>query len=209
MMRVDWTTFKGFIDDRSLSVQYVDINDAYYLKAIDGNFSLDCKIQKDDPATSDQTDFEDNYKAAGNATFSDAGGSTIVRTHAFNNTDDLKFRGTGVSGTATKNATSNIDYVMPENRFINGVDLLIKDHVWGDKIDFQVVDVDNILGYGAGVVLDEFGKDWYVDPDKCGQGQIRVEYPALVYAGLYIRIKYHSVGTVDDVLVKCNMFLHK
>ena len=135
--------------------------------------------------------------------------SPIVRVRAFNNTDDLKFRGTGVSGTITKDTTGDIDYGMPENRYINGVDIMLKNHIWGDKLDFQVVDIDNVLGYGAGVVLDEFGSNWYVDPDRCEQGQILVPYPALVYSGLYIRIKYHSIGTVNDVELKANLFLHK
>lgn len=139
----------------------------------------------------------------------DSNNSPIVRIRAFNNADNLKFRGTGISGTATKNTTTNIEYKLTEDRFINGVDILIKDHVWGDKINFEVVDIDNILGYGAGTVLDQFGKDWYVDPDKCSQGQIRVEYPALINKDLYVRLAYISTGATNDVEVKANLFLHK
>lgn len=139
----------------------------------------------------------------------DANGSDIVRIRAFNNADSLKFRGTGIAGTATKDASTDIDYKLTEDRFINGVQIFLKNQVWGDNLDFQVVDVDNILGYGAGVVLDQFGTSWYVDPDTCDQGDLRVEYPALVLDGIYIRIRYNSVGTTDDVDVNANLFLHK
>jgi hypothetical protein len=139
----------------------------------------------------------------------DSDNAPIVRVRAFNNTDNLRFRGTGVAGTITKNTTGNIDYKLTENRFINGIHLLIKNHVWGDNIDFQVIDIDNILGYGTNVVLDEFGSDWYINPDKCDQGALRIEYPALLNKDLYVRIKYTSTGTTNDVEVKCNLFLHK
>lgn len=63
-MRVNWTELKKFVDDRGLSIQWVDANDKYYLKAYDANFSLSLAINKD--GNPDQTDFENNYKANGN-----------------------------------------------------------------------------------------------------------------------------------------------
>lgn len=65
-MRVDWTTLKNFADDRKLSIQYVDINGRYFLRAIDGPFQLSHTIKKESPASSDQSDFETNYQSGGN-----------------------------------------------------------------------------------------------------------------------------------------------
>lgn len=211
MIEVKWQDLKTFIDTRNISVQWISFENKYLVMALDGNFKLICDIDKEEtaPSGSDQEDFENNYKPNGNQTFSDSTGIPLVRIKAFNNTDDLRFRGTGITGIATKNTSTNIDYRMPENRFINGADLILKDQEWGDSIKFQVVDIDNLLGYGAGVVLDEFGTDWQVVSDQQNQGQIIIPYPALVNAGLYIRIVYTSTGTVNDVSVKCNLFLHK
>lgn len=139
----------------------------------------------------------------------DAFGNDIKTSSPFADAQGFRFRGKGIAGTATKNTTTNIDYKLTEERYINGVDLLIKDSVWGDYVKFQVVDVDNILGYGAGTVLDEFGSDWYIDPNVCQQGQVIIPYPAKIIANLYIRIVYVSVGTVNDVELKANLFLHK
>lgn len=68
MIQVDWSVFKGFIDDRGLSVQYVDTGNAYHLRGVDAAFILGCSLDKVTPAPvgSDQKDFEDNYKTAGN-----------------------------------------------------------------------------------------------------------------------------------------------
>lgn len=80
-MIVDWTTFKGFVDTRSLSIQYVLIGDKYWLKAFDGPFFLETTIHKkttaDDP--SDQKDFEDNYQPAGNVSYTDGDNASLIR----------------------------------------------------------------------------------------------------------------------------------
>ena len=139
----------------------------------------------------------------------DSDGYTVRRSRAFSASDGYRFRGTGVSNTATKNTTTNIDYKMPEDRMINGVHLFLDGHKWDDYIKFQVVDVDNLLGYGAGVILDEFGSTWNIDPNTCAQRHEIIDYPAKIKKDLYLRTVYVSTGTVDDVKVKINLYLHK
>ena len=133
----------------------------------------------------------------------------ITKDKPFKDAGGFRLRIKGVAGTAAKNSTSSIDYLVPEERFINGVSLLLKNHVWGDHVKFQVVDKDNVMGYGAGLVLDTFGDQWYVNDEKQDQDDVTAEYPARIPAGLYIRLVYTSVGTVYDVQVKMNMWLHK
>lgn len=65
-MRVNWTEFKSFVDARKLSVQWIDLDEHYFLKALDGDFTLEHTIEKTSPASSDQTDFENNYQTDGN-----------------------------------------------------------------------------------------------------------------------------------------------
>jgi hypothetical protein len=122
--------------------------------------------------------------------------------------DKVKFRGQGISGTATAGVTTNIDYKLTEARLLDGVHMILKDHAFGDSVKFQVVDVDNILGYGAGVVLDTFGESWFIVADVQSQGSINLPYSAEVLAGLYVRVAYTSVG-VTNVKFQCNLFLHK
>lgn len=66
-MRIrDWTAFKNFVDARNISVQWLDLNGHYFLKAIDGEFELSLILRKETPASSNQTDFETNYQTKGN-----------------------------------------------------------------------------------------------------------------------------------------------
>lgn len=121
--------------------------------------------------------------------------------------DKAKYRIQGISGTATAGATTDIDWKFPEERWMHGASFLCKDHVFGDKATVQVVDKDNVLGFGAGVVVDTFAEDFYVAEDQQNQGQITCNYIALVPANLYLRVKYTSVGGAN-VGVKLNLFTH-
>jgi hypothetical protein len=118
------------------------------------------------------------------------------------------FRGYGISSTISAGTTNNVDHLVSAQRYINGCHLILDGHAIGDTLKFQVVDVNNILGYGAGVVLNEFATNWQVVTDKQDQGVFKIEYPARINAGLYIRIRYTSTGE-QDVVVKCNLFLHE
>lgn len=143
----------------------------------------------------------------GNA-HTDSDGYQKIRLRSFADTDGMRFRGTGISGTATKNSTTNHDYNLPEDRFLNGVELLLCDHEFGDTVKFQVVDVDGVV-YPAGTVLDEFATDWNIASDTQRQGPYILPYPALIYSWMYIRVVYNSTGTVNDVKFKANLFLHR
>lgn len=133
---------------------------------------------------------------------------TMVRSLMDMSADKCKVRAKGIGFTATAGADTNYDYKFTEARLIDGTQLIIKDHAFGDSVSFSVVDVDNVLGYGAGLVLDMFGDRWYVASDKQDQGHIRFPYSAEVIQGLYLRTTYHSVGA-SDVSIKCNIFAHK
>lgn len=80
MLVYSWAIIKSFLDIRTLSVQYVDLSDSYFLLAIDGPVSLEYNMPKD--SGSDQTDFETNYKPKGNASFSDIDGTPLARQKA-------------------------------------------------------------------------------------------------------------------------------
>lgn len=206
-MRISWSQFKSFVDTRKVSIHERELDDNnYLLQAFDGPIERSCKLRNDE---ADYTDYVNNYQANANPTYTDTNGVPLTRYRAFANADNLKFRGTGQSGVATKNTTTNFDYKLTENRFVNGIEFVLNNQVFGDTAKFQVVDVDNILGYGAGLVLDEFGTNWNFASDTQRQGPYIIPYPALVNSGLYIRVIYNSVGTINNVDVRFNLFLHK
>lgn len=133
--------------------------------------------------------------------------ATCVRKESDMDSDKVRFRGVGFAFTAIAGATTDGEYKLTANRIIDGTQIICKNHVHGDKVTFQVVDKDNILGYGAGTVLDDFGVDWYLAEDQMDQKPIRLSYSAEIFSGLYIRVKYTSVGGTN-VEVKVNIFMH-
>jgi hypothetical protein len=127
-------------------------------------------------------------------------GQHVVLTKPFAASDGFRFRGKGIAGTAIAGAVTNIDYTLPAERWLNGAELILKNHVIGDKVDFQVVHPDGVT------VLDNFGEDWYVSEDQA-QSPVILSYPAKIPQGIIIRVKYTSTGQAN-VIVKCNLLLH-
>ena len=198
-IEIQWPIFKTFIFNRNLSIQYIDIDNNYYLYAIDGVFSLSCLIPKSDSPSTDQADFETNFKPSGNKKFEQDSNPLV-------NTDLFKLNAVGFSGVGTNGTTSNIDYKFSAIRYIRGLELILENHVPGDKVCLQIVDVDNLLGAGAGYVITEFADNWNIASDKQSQGLIMQPFRAKIPAGFYLRIEYHSTGSTD-VNVRFNMVL--
>lgn len=84
MVEVNWTALKNFVTTRGASIQWLDVNDNYYLRAFDGTFQVGMLLPKTDPASAEQIDFETNFKNIGNKSLwqSDSDGAQIVRTKA-------------------------------------------------------------------------------------------------------------------------------
>lgn len=137
-----------------------------------------------------------------------------VRKVADLDSDKAKYRLQGFKGTAavaniiTGPVLTNIDWKFPEDRWISGGILIAKGTHWGDKIALQIIDKDNILGYGANFVLDEYVSDFYLISDSEFQIQIESPYIALVYGNLYLRVAYTNSSTTDAVEVAMNVVCH-
>jgi hypothetical protein len=63
-LNVGWEYIKSFAQKRSVSIQFIDINNMYYLSAIDGAYGLTCQLAKD--TSNDTIDFETNFKPTAN-----------------------------------------------------------------------------------------------------------------------------------------------
>jgi len=138
----------------------------------------------------------------------DQDGNSITWSSPFSSAENFRFRGKGVAATITAGTTHNIDHKITEIRYITGVQIILINNHKDDKVHFEIVDVDNVLGYGAGFVIDRFGEDWYFATDTQDQHPIIIPFPSKLPANLYIRVIYVSAGTTD-VDVKINLFLYK
>jgi hypothetical protein len=121
---------------------------------------------------------------------------------------DLNTQLYGTKFVATAGTTTNNDFYITDDCLIDGAVFVTINSALGDYIDCQVVDVDNILGYGAGTVLGQYVYNWYVNPNETFQFNYESKYPAKIFGGLYLRFSYVSVGTTNvDIIV--NYTLHK
>jgi hypothetical protein len=105
------------------------------------------------------------------------------------------------------NATTDYDWAFPQERWMTG-GILMGCGDWGSNVTLQVVDKDNVLGYGSGVVIDEFVSTFYILDTAQVQISKEFNYPALVPAGLYIRLKFHNSSLTNTGKVILNIFSH-
>lgn len=127
------------------------------------------------------------------------------------NEGNYSFRGTGTTGTlngsGTNGGVTDIDFLVSETRYIDAADVWIDDaSLYGLGVDFIVVDKDNVLGGGANVDVEQFGYTWNIHPGS--RNAIHPGYPAIIYAGLYIRCRVTNPNTSGATLY-VNFFLHK
>lgn len=65
--KVTYSEFKNYISGKSVDIQYVDLNNTYFIYAVDGAIIIETTIDKQTPASSDQLDFETNILPTANA----------------------------------------------------------------------------------------------------------------------------------------------
>lgn len=120
----------------------------------------------------------------------------------------LNYDAVGVSGTAAAGTSTNIDYAVTNDMLLTGAQVLTNTASFGDSITFQLVDINNVLGYGANLVLNQFVTNWQLRTDSQEQINLHVNYPAKIATGLYLRLIYNSTGS-SNVAVAINYSLHK
>lgn len=113
------------------------------------------------------------------------------------------FLGDSTSGVAAHGTTTDIDFKIAGSYMVFAVEVIYSNAADGDYAAFQVVDKDNVLGYGAGLVLAEWVKKWYV-PSALSVWKTSSEMVTQLPPGLYARLRYTSVGTENDVPIKIN-----
>lgn len=120
---------------------------------------------------------------------------------------DFDFLADGVRATATKNSSTIIDYkLIDANAYISGGLILSKNAEFGDYFKIEIIDKDNVLGYGANLVLQTYIRKWYIDPDH--HTELEVPYAGKPPLNTYLRLTYTSTGTVNDVDVAVVYHMH-
>lgn len=148
-----------------------------------------------------------------------------IETSGVKNPNGMRARLIGImNSTVTADTTKDIDWLCPQlqyngvdkKSYFDGIQYYAKDAEIGDKASFQVVDKDGVgvvLGWydqatfdamGNLYVVEEFGDSWFMIPNTMEDLML---YKASVVPGLYIRMKYTSVGNVN-VNVVVNLFRH-
>lgn len=122
---------------------------------------------------------------------------------------DLNLDFKGQKFDLSANTANNCDFLVSDDYILDGIIIDTLNHSLGDKISLQVIDKDNVMGYGSNVILKQFATDIYMTPGLTRQVDHQSVYPAKVFAGLYVRIIYTSVheSTAPTILVRYN--LHK
>lgn len=202
-METNWTQFKAVVDNRGLSIQYIEIGDNYLLKIFDGLFTIDCLLPLD-PTNSDTIDFETNYKSNGNKN-----PQQVVTTQFELNNKDIKvanMRGAvdASSGIAVAQIKSPGVMANGDGRYLAGGEAFFDyAHTLDLVTKIEIVDVDNVLGYGAETVIKSYHDDesdisnqgWIIGVDTFNatgnSGSIEVETLGgygFIPAELYLRI---------------------
>jgi hypothetical protein len=122
--------------------------------------------------------------------------------------DSLNTNLKGTRFTALGNQVTIYDFLITEDNLIDGAQLHCIGANLKDKITFQVVDKDNVLGTGLNKVLGQYVTDWHINPQITEQFNYVSEYPAKLLSGVYLRIIYTSAGA-SSVEVLTNFRLHK
>ena len=103
----------------------------------------------------------------------------------------------GQSAMVTAGTTQDIDVLISDDSLVMDSVLLIDGAVRGDKWTMQVVHPI------AGVVFQPI-TDWLIDWTVAKQPLPRANFPAKLFTGLTLRIKYTSIGE-NDVWVGLNL----
>jgi hypothetical protein len=198
---LSYSNFKAIATQKAFDWQVVESDSSYQIWGYDGSDCYSTYIYRVDPHVpgldftveqANATDFEANYKADTNKPI-----TPIVVTQPNNN---FMLQGDAVMSEVPAGATGhNVDLPVGgaggPSFWLGGCEYWAHGAAVGDWCEFQIVDKDDLLGYGAGTVLKQYVFRRYI-PDNVVR-TIKSEAPGEIPGGLYLRVVYHSVGTTN------------
>lgn len=208
----DWAYWKRLcITVKNLTIQYVDKGDAYLIIGPDSNginwlITLP-KLLDDGSPNPDADDFVANVLPACNFAIGQ-------RAYPFSS-PDMQFAGSGfaaVFGRAPQQPqTTDFLFPLPNVFYLNGGEYWTVGATAGDTLQVDLVDHDNVLGFGKDFVLvkPSYLSAWNIVPLDNAHMLFQTVYAAKPPAGVYLRFRYTATGLTQDVKMYCNLFLHK
>lgn len=189
---LDYSDFFTLTDARNINYQHTETDEKYTIFLVDGpQITYETEVWKtgnipegvdEDQNTTNLTDWITTRLADSNKPVSIKIDPIAAST--------VQFEGDGmlIEGVAGESVAT--DFQMTSSKILTGAWWKTKNSYWGDYITMQIVDVDNILGFGAGTILNQFIKKWYMIDELVMSERAN---GSLLPAGLYIRIIYTSV----------------
>lgn len=210
-MEIFWPAFKFLVTQKGLSIQFIEHNGNYHLKAIDGQFILDCVLPID-PQNEETLDFETNFKASGNQPIQKMNGQgCVVIAPTFEDTEGLTTIWKGHRYITQPEALNIFDTLITTQLKLRGgwYKLLSTGATDEDYVEFSIVDKDNCLGLfsyfgltpGVDVLeLKKFIRTEFINPLDFSRQEFLSNAASEVMAGLYFRVYYYSAGTTPVIL---------
>jgi hypothetical protein len=198
-MLVNWDVFKTFINS-NISVQSIDLDRSYWLKLFNGPFEIECNINKD---TDECTDFETNFKSHCNKII-----KSTVLTEPANISLTLYKAPDVVEVNAGSTVTIDLQLTQVSNevqQIIYGGALYTDSPGFNDHVKFQIIDIDNVIGYGNNVVLKEYIEKAYLNNHNTFEDYD--EAGAYLPVGIYLRCIYTSTKSSGTTKIKINYLL--
>lgn len=208
-IELPWTEFKSqVLETAGWKWLYFEIDNTYKVFAKQNDFTVLCKIYKD--SGTDQTDFETNFIPIVSDRF-----ESNVRTKF--EVDEIVLKLTKLSGQADANGDLSLELKVPGSianveRYVSGGYAYVDNYQWTDSLNkVEVVDVDNVVGYGAGAVLKTYhdaevpteNQGWYFEKSFGSEGLVEIEpmgWYGQFNGELYLRLTFKVSANAN---VKC------
>jgi len=197
-MVVSWNVIKSFVINRALSIQWIEIENKYWLKVFDGPFFLECILNKGIEAEN-VTDFETNYKPYGNK-------SPTTKVIQQLGKDSYNLNTRAYDFIATKQTSTTHYFLLSSSQTIaiKGGVLFSDNSAWKDYIIVEIEDKDGVY-FPAGTVIAGYIQKWFVF--KSVVNEVDDISIAEIPAGLYLKVIYVSDNSAtEDAKILLNLY---
>lgn len=196
-----------------MSLQSVVVGSNLWLAGIDGAFKVTCLIPNDE-ADANFIDWDTNFAANANK-------SPKAKVLTEFELEDKVLRLASIEGEFDVNGECTLEIKVPgsfdpfnPNRLIAQAYILEDVFGWGDRLlEVNIIDKDNVAGYGADVVLERYhdhevpadNKGWRFYPTENEMGEIEIEPVGgfgRIPGGVYIQAKFkRKAGNTASKLI--------
>ena len=216
-LKETYENYIGYKNSTDCNIDYLENDSWYFLYLSNGDFRIQCSIEKKNPKSEDQIDFETNYK---NLPDTNAKYNSVVEVSdsAPFARPDFKTRRDGDSAWREVEADSinTSEYKLLNERYVSGGECIVIGAKKGDWISAEVNDKDGVIPeiYRDALTENYPTVSQYViranmSPDSSSKIYTLNTYPlnAKLTPGLYLMIKYHASSEIGTRSFVSNYYL--